>query len=187
MASKKKIQALGNPRAKKNSRGRKAWLKRVGDANREYDRQQAIKPIPDEILRGLGRGGTVTGSPSLLDIKARKAGFASYSDYMASREWESIRELFVSRWAAARCVGCGNPHFHLHHITYDRCGRELLTDLLPLCRRCHGRLHDVSRTNNISLRDYETALSFMFGWSSSEVAGKLAEYRSHICLRRQRR
>ena len=31
----------------------------------------------------------------------------------------------------------------LHHRSYDRFGVEAFTDLLPLCRDCHTRLHDL--------------------------------------------
>jgi hypothetical protein len=32
---------------------------------------------------------------------------------------------------------------HLHHLTYQRLGAEEPADLMPLCGRDHGRLHDV--------------------------------------------
>jgi hypothetical protein len=40
------------------------------------------------------------------------------------------------------CEACGeNPAKLLHHVTYERYGHELLTDVLGVCRECHGKFH----------------------------------------------
>lgn len=40
------------------------------------------------------------------------------------------------------CRGCGTvDNLHVHHLTYERLGRELLTDLVTLCAGCHRKQH----------------------------------------------
>jgi len=36
-------------------------------------------------------------------------------------------------------------------MTYERVGREELTDLTPLCRRCHAMLHELERRGEVGL------------------------------------
>jgi len=62
--------------------------------------------------------------------------------YLESDHWKNFRR----RWAlfykdTAYCRVCKNPKYQLHHVTYDRLGREHLADVIPLCRKCHKSLH----------------------------------------------
>jgi 5-methylcytosine-specific restriction endonuclease McrA len=43
----------------------------------------------------------------------------------------------------SKCDHCGRrTHFlELHHRTYERLGRELITDLELLCEQCHRSKH----------------------------------------------
>ncbi len=49
--------------------------------------------------------------------------------------------------APARCTYCSalvpedTENLQAHHNTYERVGRELETDLVPLCLTCHQRHH----------------------------------------------
>lgn len=67
--------------------------------------------------------------------------WALYDEYLGSPAWASIRSRVVDR-AHGRCEGCRNAGIdHVHHLTYDRVGWELLYDLVALCRDCHDRAH----------------------------------------------
>lgn len=49
--------------------------------------------------------------------------------------------------AKGRCEKCGkrgsrrNWELHVHHLTYERYGHELVDDLIVLCLECHGQEH----------------------------------------------
>jgi 5-methylcytosine-specific restriction endonuclease McrA len=87
----------------------------------------------------------------------RVARRARYADYIQSDAWWHTRQT----WYAARtaelgrgepcCAVCDAPWLldrdDLHHKTYDRLGHEHLADLLPMCRACHTRLHDLWDTS----------------------------------------
>lgn len=74
-----------------------------------------------------------------------------YAEYLKSEEWEFSREqkyLFhgeKDEFGRFRCEEC-SLYFHrcrleVHHVTYERIGRERLGDLRILCESCHGTQH----------------------------------------------
>jgi len=67
---------------------------------------------------------------------------ARYRAVMASPGWRR-RRARVLRAAARRCQtpGCTARAVDVHHVTYDRLGRERPGDLLAVCEPCHARLH----------------------------------------------
>jgi 5-methylcytosine-specific restriction endonuclease McrA len=76
------------------------------------------------------------GRPRPLDYRP------AYAEYMASATWKQVRLWKLER-AGWKCERCGRKgKLDVHHLTYDRLGRELLTDLQALCRLCHQSCHD---------------------------------------------
>lgn len=77
---------------------------------------------------------------------------AGYRAYIASEQWQAVRRRF---WAAGPrpCFCCGREDGpkDLHHRTYKNLGCELLRDLVPLCRVCHDRVHQLAVAKNIGL------------------------------------
>lgn len=64
-----------------------------------------------------------------------------YRKYLRSPQWQAKREAWFAkngRW----CRGCRRTHgpLQLHHITYERLGREALSDLTALCPKCHNEV-----------------------------------------------
>lgn len=61
-----------------------------------------------------------------------------YKAYLKSDKWKKKREQVFSHYGK-RCYACRKPAriLHVHHLTYERLGRELMSDLLPLCVPCH--------------------------------------------------
>lgn len=59
-----------------------------------------------------------------------------------SLHWASIRAQAKKR-AQGCCEECGKPtaEYHVHHLTYARRGKELLTDVLAICLPCHEAKH----------------------------------------------
>lgn len=64
-----------------------------------------------------------------------------YRSYMRSRAWRA-RRLEVIRRARGICERCGRmPVVNVHHLTYERVGREDPSDLIGVCLGCHQELH----------------------------------------------
>ena len=62
---------------------------------------------------------------------------SSYGVYMASREW-ALKKRAVRERSGGICERCKKaPATQVHHLTYERLYRELLSDLLHVCRPCH--------------------------------------------------
>lgn len=75
-----------------------------------------------------------------------------YQDYMDSRAWAQRKIVY---WQAhdRRCRRCANDvAVQLHHLSYERMGREPDEDLMPLCQRCHSLAHQHHREVGGSLR-----------------------------------
>lgn len=68
--------------------------------------------------------------------------------YFRSRHWRRFRRLKL-RQVDYRCQKCGEEFQwgikglrpRIHHLTYRRLGRELLSDCSALCEDCHGLEH----------------------------------------------
>jgi hypothetical protein len=60
-----------------------------------------------------------------------------YHDYLKSEQWAKKKKEVLDFWDY-RCALCGsNTRIEVHHRTYERLGHERLTDLIPLCNKCH--------------------------------------------------
>ena len=73
-----------------------------------------------------------------------------YGGYMTSPAWYRRRRLWLAEHREATgsepmCIVCEGKwrlsHDDLHHRSYRRLGGEDYTDLVPMCRACHSRLH----------------------------------------------
>ena len=60
--------------------------------------------------------------------------------YIRTSHWKEIRAQAKIRDGFC-CVRCGaaDRRLEVHHLTYDRIGRELLDDVVTLCQPCHVR------------------------------------------------
>lgn len=107
--------------------------------------------IPTVAGRRRGRS-RIKGSRGKL-VRLQRRPQTTYRAYMRSKEW---REFRAAWWATydkkhpvRRCYIClctqaeYGKTFDLHHVTYERLGREHFDDLVPLCAgpgRCHDRV-----------------------------------------------
>jgi hypothetical protein len=83
--------------------------------------------------------------------KDRFYRFANYHDWSIPYK---TRVAVLTR-ARDHCEGCGrhvneygSARLDLHHLTYDRRGKEKPGDLLALCRDCHRRVHCVASVSH---------------------------------------
>lgn len=68
---------------------------------------------------------------------ARDAWRAKYESHLRSEEWAWRRRKVIER-EGSLCQGCRSTRgTDVHHTTYVRLGKELLTDLILLCHKCH--------------------------------------------------
>jgi hypothetical protein len=67
-----------------------------------------------------------------------------YREYLKTPHWRAFKKRW-RKWLAKSgrwgCMVCKDPRFEAHHWTYERIGHELLTDVVPLCRRHHAAAH----------------------------------------------
>lgn len=71
-----------------------------------------------------------------------------YREYLNSNEWKKLKRKVIARDNGI-CCGCGEKRtLDVHHLTYDRVGNELMTDLISLCSVCHARVHGDEKQND---------------------------------------
>jgi 5-methylcytosine-specific restriction endonuclease McrA len=84
---------------------------------------------------------TVTPTVTVVALSPHRLAALPYEQYLRSRHWRSLRARVLLRWNG-RCENCGAARAtEVHHRTYERLGRELLSDLRPLCSDCHELEH----------------------------------------------
>jgi predicted nucleotidyltransferase len=74
-----------------------------------------------------------------------------YEKYLETPHWKAFRTLVLEeqlkRVGYNRCERCGktNPRddveLHVHHLTYERLGKERIEDTEVICRKCHHEEH----------------------------------------------
>lgn len=89
--------------------------------------------------------------PGAIRSKRRAEWRKFYAEYMRSKQWFERRARWEQEERTQRsggvilCEGaCGKVwtlKAHMHHVTYDRLGREAHRDLWPMCEDCHYALH----------------------------------------------
>lgn len=82
-------------------------------------------------------------APSTVDreIRTRRVAPESYPAYLNSSHWRTVRNRALQR-AGWRCKRCGAKRdLNVHHVSYERLGAELDSDLEVLCFACHNGHH----------------------------------------------
>lgn len=62
-----------------------------------------------------------------------------YETYIKSPAWRLTAKKVKEHFGYV-CKRCGHPRWdvEVHHLNYDRLGRELFSDLEVLCKSCHA-------------------------------------------------
>ena len=65
-------------------------------------------------------------------------GDAAYNEYMHSAKWRAFRAAVIAS-CKGKCERCQRRtrKFEVHHLSYERFGHELRSDVQALCPRCH--------------------------------------------------
>lgn len=75
-------------------------------------------------------------------LREEERWWKAYDAYLESDEWRRKRALVLKR-SAGVCEGCGvRPAVQVHHLHYKRVFREMLFDLVAVCRQCHDAIHE---------------------------------------------
>lgn len=80
----------------------------------------------------------------------------AHRKYLASAEWKAKRARYWASKLPKECYVCRkiNLPMDLHHRTYERFENERLTDLVPVHRKCHKKIHRYHNKNrHLSLWD----------------------------------
>jgi 5-methylcytosine-specific restriction endonuclease McrA len=87
-------------------------------------------------------------------LPRRTVDRSGYAEYIQSEAWQEVRRRFWASRLPKDCYCCGRKDGpkDLHHRTYKNLGSEYLRDLVPLCRDCHDRVHEMfKRKPSLSL------------------------------------
>jgi hypothetical protein len=72
----------------------------------------------------------------------RKFVRPNYHGYMKSSRWKRVKER-IYKLRGRKCELCGSEvNLHVHHLNYNRLGRERNSDLQILCSNCHATTHE---------------------------------------------
>ena len=66
---------------------------------------------------------------------------SEFREYIHSQSWEDFKTAYRASDKPKSCQICNSPKYQLHHLTYERKGRELLDDVTPLCWEHHIAVH----------------------------------------------
>lgn len=112
-----------------------------------------------------------------------------YLEYLKSESWQQKRRN-LARSADAKCYCCGaiprpgNP-LDLHHLTYERLGHELPTDLVAICRSCHDIVHDLVKSSG-SIQAATERVKALMGRKQARAArpysGPPVKDRTHVVV-----
>lgn len=105
-------------------------MKKHPDWYRAQSLEYAARSIPPKIRK-----------PRRRKAKPAKTRKQKYRAYLNSPEWKTRRLLLINE-RGSQCDNCGKVGpVQVHHLNYERLGRELPFDLQLLCRGCHAMTH----------------------------------------------
>lgn len=69
----------------------------------------------------------------------------NYKEYLNTEHWKILKERYWLSGLSKVCQRCSNNNipYDFHHRTYKRIGKEWLMDIIPLCRECHYKSHNI--------------------------------------------
>jgi hypothetical protein len=126
----------------------------------------------------------IYGSYKNRDNKLKRLGFKSYSEYLKSDLWKSIRNQ-VLKQEKYKCCICGNKANQVHHRTYCITGLAgtNLQSLRAICSSCHHlaefdengqkrRLKEVNKLIPTKVKRKKCSNCHLWAKKNSELCGK---------------
>jgi len=115
---------------------------------KKKDRSRGAKN-PKRQANSIENGGRDSFRKAVLNkLKKHQRGAASclsnkqlYQLYLQTSYWAGVRRRMLAN-AGEKCMRCpSRSGLQVHHLSYDRVGRERDVDLLVLCRNWHMNEH----------------------------------------------
>ena len=103
----------------------------------------------------------------------------TYDKYLKTDHWRLLRKTIAERdkYTCRLCEGVFKNKFHIHHLTYERIGNELLTDLIFYCETCHNSVHGGKKVAPIIPRkSHEEELRKIISRLGADQIKELIEY-----------
>ena len=78
-----------------------------------------------------------------------------YKKYLLSSDWIELKRkaLKKKRFKKCRKKCCDEEVVELHHMSYKRMNtKDELKDIIPLCRKHHQLIHDISKKTGLSVK-----------------------------------
>jgi hypothetical protein len=110
-----------------------------------------------------------------LNARLRRMGM-NYGQYLRSQHWADKKAEYRASSMPQRCMACDAPNYQLHHISYCRLGKELLSDLMPLCDDCHHKVHEYEKSHRTNMVHIAKILRMMLGWTRAYTQERLAPF-----------
>ena len=81
-------------------------------------------------------------SLDFIDANIARLRAMPYPKYLTTVHWYAFRQMALKA-ADYQCQNCGARYgLEVHHLTYERLGREKLEDVVVLCDACHNDKHN---------------------------------------------
>lgn len=114
------------------------------DRHRNRDKDYAVRLIMTKA-RDIGPNGSRSWREQLFKReRVAELGLKRFEDCFDTPHWKQFRRTVFEdqrkRLGHNKCELCGERDVTLivHHLTYERLGAELLSDVRIVCKPCHG-------------------------------------------------
>jgi 5-methylcytosine-specific restriction endonuclease McrA len=87
--------------------------------------------------------------PKKTDNEWMENWWARYTEYLRSPQWQQKRQMVLDRdlhECQAKMSGCEVVGRECHHIRYELALDAPLFDLITVCRSCHRKITDATRS-----------------------------------------
>ena len=102
--------------------------------------------------------------------------------YYTTDEWKRISDE-CRQLAGNTCSMCSSTdNLHAHHLTYDRLGAELQSDLQCLCVDCHEKVHDMTPGTLRNRKNIRGGFNMIYHKSYEEVTEEAIKSNNDIKL-----
>lgn len=122
----------------------KGWIERRAGARRVIRLRspgERATPSPEEDPPSEDNRPIHHGPEDAMKEAGDRDWHERYEAYRRTASWQRRRQCVFTR-ARGTCEVCGVQNaVEVHHLTYERVGQEMLSDLVAVCRACHDKLH----------------------------------------------
>lgn len=117
----------------------------ISHASLTDGQKQGAPPVDHGIREAYWQQRRETAQAQWKEERTSRVGewWQRYREYMVSPEWDSRRQMVLSR-DRMTCQAClSRPATQVHHLTYKHLGNEPLFELISVCAPCHERITEL--------------------------------------------